>query len=115
MNDAQSAILDIKSALDEFGSSIIFRKVTQGVYNPLTGLTDTYSDESLKAFINKNASEATQRAFSNDYERSITFYTESIPTKQDKIVFNNEEYKILYVSPTILQDTILKYEVLISR
>ena len=124
MTEAQSAIIDIQDALAEYGSTITFKKASQGTYNPNSGAVDTYEDVELKAIVRREATERVVNAFQDlskienseaSYDIALMFYHTEKPTKKDRISFNGDIYKIKYVSSTILQDAVIKYEVLISR
>jgi len=111
--EALEAIKEIQLALSQYGSDITFRSVTKGTYDPLTGdTTDTIVDIPTKAFIQSQASEATQRAFNGDYEVSFFTYLSSKPDKDDKIIYQSETYNIVYIAPTTLQNLNIKYEIL---
>ena len=113
MTDAQIAINEIKKALNEYGTDIVLRKVTQDGYDPLTGESITVSDYDLKAFVSNVKADDVEVI--GDYEMSLMFYTELEVTKKDEIVYNGNIYKIIFVKPTILQNTVIKYEVFVKR
>lgn len=111
MSEATDAILDIKEALQEFGTDIVFQKITAGAYSP-TGTTTTKVETNTKALIKKQATKETQRAFLGDYEIAFMLYLNFIPTKADKIKYKNEVYNIVYVATSTLQNADMKYEIL---
>ena len=123
MSEATDAILDIKEALQEFGTDIIFQKITPGTYSP-AGTTTTKVETNTKALIKKQASQRVENAFaylskiegvSSSYEVVFTIYLPFEPTKKDKIVYKGLAYTILYVDSTVLQNETLKYEILARR
>lgn len=116
MNEAQDAVKEIQAALSEYGSDIIYRKIVQGSYNPMTGeTTQTITDTNTKAFIQKQATEATQRAYGEDYEVSFIFHLQEPPDKQGKVIYKGETYNIVYIAPSTLQNIDFKYEILGKR
>jgi len=116
MSEALQAKSEIAKALVEFGSDIIYKKITKGTYNPLTGdTTDTFTDIPMKAFVKKQATEETERAFTGDYERSIVIVSDFEPSKDDRISFKGIIYVINYIAPSTLQNIDFKYEILIKR
>lgn len=120
MTDAQSAIIDVQEALAEYGSAITFKSITQGVYSPLTGNTETSTDTATKALIKRFASKELSEIVKdniavNSYELSAMFYHSGTVKLNDKIVLSGVTYNIIYVSPLYLQDIIVKYEVLIKQ
>lgn len=115
MKDALDAIKTIKEEFAVYGSDITLRTVTQGAYDPMTGVTTTTTDTALKAIIKSEATLQTERAFTGDYESSVMFYSASEPTKTDKILIDGDTYNIVYIAKTILQNVTIKYELLISR
>ena len=116
MSEATEAILDIVEALNEYGTSISLRSVSENSYDPYTGASTTEVDTGLKAFISLEASRVVSQQFAkHTYDLALkTFHTEKI-TKADKIVYDGEVYNIVYVSSKVLQDTTLLYELLIVR
>lgn len=116
MNEALDAVKEIQSALSEHGSDITYRKIEQETYNPMTGeTTQTITDTNTKAFIKKQATEATQRAYGEDYEVSFIFHLQEPPDKKGKVIFRGETYNIVYIAPSTLQNTDFKYEILGKR
>lgn len=120
MTDAEVAIQEILTALDEYGTDIILIKVAQGAYNPSTGSTTTETEIPLKALINKSASVTVSRQVQGNeslsgYEFSLMFYHTESPSTAWKVKYNNKVYKVTLVAPYILQNTTFKYEVLIKR
>lgn len=116
MSEAAEAIGDIVEALNEYGTSITLRTISEDSYDPYTGTATTEVDTDLKAFISLEASRVVSQQFAkNTYDLALkTFHTEKI-TKSNKIVYNGEVYNITYVSSKVLQDTTLLYELLIVR
>jgi len=119
MTDAQSAIIDIKEALAEYGSAITLISVTQTGYNPATGGTETTASTSTKAIIKQYAStELSARVADNvalnSYQLSAMFYFDGVVDIGDRITFRGETMNIIYVMPLYLQDTVIKYEVLLK-
>jgi len=124
MSEATSALKDIKQALEDYGTSITLRFVIQGEYDPLTGQTETSTDIDLKAIIKNNKTEKDNNALQykgriegvvNSEVLELMLYSDVEPTKKDKIVFNNVEYDITKVTKSILQGTVLKYEILARK
>lgn len=111
MSEATDAILDIKEALQEFGTDIVFQKTTAGSYSP-TGTTTTKVEYPTKALVSKESIRRTLTSFVGDYEFSFVLYLNFIPTKGDKIKYKNEIYNIVYVAPSTLQNVDMKYEIL---
>lgn len=120
MSDAQSAIVDIQEALAEYGSTVTFRSVTQGVYTPLTGNAETNTDTVTKAFIKQFATKELSDSIKdnvavNSYELAAMFYITGTVKLNDKIIIGGVVYNIIYISPLYFQDIIVKYEVLIKK
>jgi len=116
MSDATDAIVDVVEALDEYGTDIVLRTVTEDSYNPHTGPTNSNVDKPLKAFIKEFASHQLSQQFSKDtYDLAISTYDTSAITKTHKILYGGQEYNIVYVSSKVLQNETIIYELLIAR
>jgi len=113
--EALSLKAEIAKTLIEQGTSVTYRTVTQGVYNPLTGMAETTSDATINAHIARSATRATERVFTGDYERSLTIQMNTEPSKKDKIVYGGDEYNIVFIAPVIIDGITIKHEVLIQR
>lgn len=115
MNDAQSAIIDIQDALAEYGSNVTLNQITVGAYNPSTGeTTNTTVSTALKAIIKKIASEDVLREYKEAYTYSLMLYHTSAIERLDTITIAGITYQVVFVSPMILQDIPIKYEVLVK-
>jgi len=119
MQEALDAISEVQEALKEFGSDMVLNKVTLGAYDPTAGSSETITPVNIKAIVNSSPSSMALAKSKDDdvlkdYEFSIMTYTDQGIDKEDKIIFNGDEYDILLVIPSILQNNIIKYEVLIK-
>jgi len=95
----------------------------------VAGETDSYGNvivpetndlEITKGLPSSEATESVANAYrngsdTNTFELSIKFYTESVITKDNKMIYDSKDYEIVYVSKKVLQDTTLLYEALIKR
>ena len=121
MNDALNAIKDIKKAIIDYGSDITLNKIVAGTYNPQTGTTSgTITSYPMKAIVKRNATVSLERSIANNvtvntYELSILLYHTEEPKKDWKVIYKGNTYTILYVSPTVLQNSNLIYELLIKK
>jgi len=120
MQEALDAIEDIKEALNEYGSDMVLNVIEKGEYNPTSGASKTVTPVNIKSIINKQPSSFAQAKADEDnklkaYEFSITTYTDQDIDKDDNIEFNGSKYDILIIIPSILQNTIIKYEILIKK
>ena len=125
MNDALNAIKDIKKAIIDYGSDITLNKIVAGTYNPQTGTTSNGTTSyPMKAIVKSQATEKSQNAleYVSRIENSISAYTLSVllyhteePKKDWKVIYKGNTYTILYVSPTVLQNSNLIYELLIKK
>ena len=121
MNDALNAIKDIKKAIIDYGSDITLNKIVGGTYNPQTGTTSgTTTSYPMKAIVKRNATVSLERSIANNvtvntYELSILLYHTEEPKKDWKVIYKGNTYTILYVSPTVLQNSNLIYELLIKK
>lgn len=112
MNDAQKAIADIEKAVNVYGSNAKLIKKTKTGYLPASGQGYSEEEVEIKCFF-KNSKSANVN-FIGDYERVLVFYTDRGVTKEDEIEINNVRYKIVHIEEAVLQDTTIKYEVLIK-
>lgn len=116
MSDATDAIEDIVEAINEYGTSISLRSVSEDSYDPYTGSTVTNTDVELKAFVSLEASRVLSQQFAkHTYDLALKTYHTTKITKADEIIYDGQTYKILYVSSKILQGTAIIYELLIVR
>jgi len=115
MSEATSVLKDIKQALSDYGTGVVLRVVTQSSYDTQTGQTETTTDINLNAFIRNNKTEKVPKETINSKVLELMLYSDIEPTKKDKIVFNNVEYDIIKVTESILQGTVLKYEILARK
>jgi len=120
MQEALDAIADIKEALQDVGSDITFNQIEKGAYDVATGSAKTVTPVLLKAFVNSKPSTFAQAKANDDdilkdYQFSITTYTELDIDKNDTILFNGNEYEILLIVPSFLQNIAIKYEILIKK
>lgn len=124
MTDAQSAVIDIQDALSEFGSVITLHKVVFGTYDPATGVAaETITTTNIKAIVTKWASEHVANAFkmqseiegtTSSYELALMLYHTEPIEKGWRVVFRGDTYEVIFVMPSILQDTIYKYDILVK-
>ena len=122
MSDATDAIVDIKEAILEYGSSIILIKhgvdVRDDYDNIITPAADTTFP--MKALIGTSATDATlgklTQAQKESYQLALRIYTTELINKEDYYIqFRSENYNITFISETILQDTTLIYELLVKK
>lgn len=132
MTDAQSAIIDIQDSLEEYGTQIKFNHISISSYNPITDTSsETITTEITKAFIKKSATAKVGEDFrlakpNDSYDYAIMMYSITEPHIDDTIedigiidfysyVYSYVgTYKVVWVSPTILQGSVIKYEVLVK-
>ena len=110
MSEATDAIIDIQEALEEYGSDIVLKSVTEGAYNPVTGeTTDTVVTTNLKAIIKDFAGEELINDSIGVKDLKFMIYFASEIKYTDTITFDSKVYKILNIDKTILQNTNLLY------
>lgn len=120
MNDAQSAIVDIQDALTEYGTDITLNTITIGAYNPITDTTtSTTVSTAMKALIKNSATQHTAEVFklqnpTSSYDYSLIFYSTIEPEINDTVTISGKTFKIVFVDKMILQNIIIKYEVLVK-
>lgn len=122
MNDAQLAIIDIKQALEDYGSDIKIRTITKGSLadydprNPTSG--ETKIDVSTKAIVRTQATKdlavTMPQDLINNYETSMVLYSDTNITKENKIVFEGLVKEIVYINKKMLQNTTISYELLVK-
>ena len=120
MSEATDALIDIKEAIEEFGSTIRISTETETGYDPFEGATFTTTFEDTKGFTNTEATPKVFESFSamtsnSAYDLSVLTFSDTPITKDNKIVFRGNSYEILFVSETILQDLTLLYELLVRK
>ena len=123
MSEALDAITDIQAELLEYGTNISIRTYTEGSYNSYTGSIETYTDVPTKAFIQSvSTGQVLNSLMQNlasttigDYDLTVKCCSSSVIDKSHKIIYNLEEYNIMYVNSKVLQDTTLIYEILIRK
>lgn len=117
--EALDAIVDIKEAIAEYGSSIKIATESETGYDPYSGATYTTTYTDTKGLVGRTASSDLQIKIRSDligsYEMSIVLYIDSEITKDNNIVFKEEEYDIKYIDKKFLQDTLIKYELLVAK
>jgi hypothetical protein len=121
MNDAQSAIIDIKDALAEYGSDVTLNTITVGAYNPITDTTtSTTVSTPMKALIKHSATAKTAESFrlqnpTSSYDYALMLYSTIEPEINDTVTIGSGVFNIVFVDKLILQNTIIKFEVLVKK
>ena len=122
MTDAELAVVDIAEAYEEYGSNIILIKSTNEIRDRRGILITpaTVLNIPKKAMIGTFATDKLLKKLTSDqlksYSLSVRFQTtEDINDIDYKIKFLNSTYNIFLIDKKILQNTILKYEVLLKR
>lgn len=122
MSDATDAIIDIKDALEEYGSTITLVKqgaeIRDDYDNIITPATDIQTV--MKALVGTSATDTTlgklTQAQKESYQLSLRLYTTEIINQDEYFIkFRNEDYNIVFISEIILQDTTLMYELLVKK
>ena len=110
--DALDAIVDINEALSEYGNSMTLNVITVGVYNPDTGeTTNTTSSSNLKCLDIPATIKQIDNTniFSGDI--FFKFYYNGVINSSSTITYNSKTYRIVYINPITLQDTLILYTV----
>ena len=122
MTDAELAVVDIAEAYEEYGSNIILIKSTNEIRDRRGILITpaTVLNIPKKAMIGTFATDKLLKKLTSDqlksYSLSVRFQTtEDLNDIDYKIKFLNSTYNIFLIDKKILQNTILKYEVLLKR
>ena len=122
MTDAELAVVDIAEAYEEYGSNIILIKSTNEIRDRRGILITpaTVLNIPKKAMIGTFATDKLLKKLTSDqlksYSLSVRFQTtEDLNDIDYKIKFQNSTYNIFLIDKKILQNTILKYEVLLKR
>lgn len=122
MTDAELAVVDIAEAYEEYGSNIILIKSTNEIRDRRGILITpaTVLNIPKKAMIGTFATDKLLKKLTSDqlksYSLSVRFQTtEDINDIDYKIKFLNSTYNIFLIDKKILQNTTLKYEVLLKR
>ncbi len=121
--EALSAIEDIKAGFGEYANSINLRQQTQSLTPADAGYSSsnpalnkgTITDSAvIKAFVDDTPVEEQQHHnIAGKRVKTFTFYTELSFNKVDsKIMYKSDEYEIKYIGETIIQDTVILYEVI---
>ena len=112
MGDATEAIIDIKEAILEYGSTITLNIVTEGAYNPVTGDTDdTITPRPVKALPRNYTSKELESP--DIYVKDIKFllYFDGEINYSDNLIFNGKTYTLLNIDKKFLQDENLIYTI----
>lgn len=120
MTDAELAIIDVKQAISEYGSTIILRETTEGAYDPYNPENDINTDTNTKGIfkssVSKNIANSVPQTFMEQFEKVIIIDSDvAIDKTKHKIVYKNVEYEIIWFNDPILQDETLLYELLIKK
>ena len=121
--DALEAIVDIKEAIAEYGSTITIKgNSTDAVYDSYGNITTPAvqdPDEITKGIVKTEATVSVADAFSKtnlgNYELAIKIYSPNIITKANSLVYKGNTYEIIFVSLKTLQDTNILYELLVRK
>ena len=112
MTDAELAIIDLKEAILEYGSTITLNIITEGAYNPVTGDTDdTITPHPMKALPKNYTSKELESP--DIYVKDIKFmlYFDGEIDYTDNLIFNGNTYNFLNIDKMILQDETLVYKI----
>lgn len=119
--DALNAIVDIKEAIAEYGSSIKILTQTAGEWDSYGNIVipEGTSEVITKALIGSSATDKLLTKLSGDilnsYSLSMRLYSSTEITKANTISFRGDEYEIVFIDEMILQDTTLIYEILVKK
>ena len=112
MSDATDAVLDIISAINEYGSSIVLNTITIGAYDPLTGeTTNTVINTPIKAIPRAYDSQELQNTDISINDLNFMFYHDGEISYTDKITFSGKTYNLLNIDKKIFQDVTLVYQI----
>lgn len=112
MSDATDAILDIIEAIDEYGSSITFNKVTVGVYDPVTGdNTNTTVSTAMKALPSSYSESELQHDNIHIKDKRFRLYYNGTIEYTDTIVFKGDTYSIQAIDAKVFQDETIIYTI----
>jgi Mg/Co/Ni transporter MgtE len=111
MTDAQEAVIDIVEALTEYGSGISINVITEGVYDPTTGLKSktTVSTNTKGLPRNYNSAELSDKIFVTDMEFRL-YFSGTIAYK-DTITYQSKTYTIMNIYKKVLQNTLIMYTI----
>lgn len=115
--DALDAIIDIKEALEEYGSDILIVTLEEGAYDPYTGATTIRTEKPTKAIIKSTTSNESLAKAVDTYELSIKVYSATEITIDNLINFRGNDYKIVPngLDSKVLQNETLLYELLVKK
>ena len=112
MSDATEAIIEIKEAILEYGSTITLNIVTEGAYNPVTGESDDIiTPHSMKSLPKNYTSKELESP--DIYVKDIKFllYFDGEIDYNDNLIFNGKTYTFLNIDKKFLQDENLIYTI----
>lgn len=115
--DALNAIVDIKEAIAEYGSTIKIITNEQTDYDPYEGATVSRTEIPTKGIIKRSSTNEALNKSVDNYELSIMFYSSNEITTDNLINYKDNDYEIVPngLAEKILQDTTLIYEALVKR
>jgi len=121
MSKATNTVLKIEKAVEKYGSAIKIRTITKGAYDPRdpTG-NDTVVDVAAKGIFKKSMSQDLKNIVPENilqtFEKIILINADFELSKVDnRILYDNVPYEIVFISDPILQDVTLYYELLIQK
>ena len=119
MSDALDAIVDIKEAMNEYGSTVILQTVTEGGYDFDIGMnTTTTININKKALISTLASRRMNENLlqsNQSYDLAIKLYHDGEIKKTDNILVDTDTYEIVSIVKKVLQDEVLLYELALKK
>lgn len=132
MSDALEAIEDIKKEFKENGTPFKIKTKGQDIkigdpnydsFNPTNNKGVTTLSEDIYGFI-KDTSLNDQKSLQDSLGKNIVgkrvknitfYYPNPFSKEEDKILYKNSDYEILYISTVNIQDTDILYKIVVSN